>query len=442
MPKKQHKQGVRKDYLFWNTLPFLLEKVILMKDRKEGVPMSQRKNIHRRVVRNSQQKTNHTTPRLIHKRPEDREYGFDYTLLITIVFLVTFGLIMLYSVSYNTGANKYADGMYFLKNQFKFVIFGFLLLPLILTINHKIYGGWRSRVIYFAAFILMIMVKFSPFGVSVNGAERWLEFPVLGTFQPSEFMKVGIITFTPTVIYNLKVVQLNNKSAFKVLLPGILAAIYTLIGTDNLSTAIIIGGISLGITLLLVEKFKETIFILLAFVGTVYLSLQLFGEALFNAMGGFRLSRLVVWLNPTEYSDTAGYQVLQGLYAIGAGGIFGKGLGNGTQKLSSIPEVQNDMIFAAICEELGIFGLVILLFLFGVLLYRLFIIAQNAPTLHSSLIVVGIFLHIALQVVVNLGVVTGLLPNTGVTLPFISYGGTAMLVLLCEMWIALGISRQ
>ena len=157
--------------------------------------------------------------------------------------------------------------------------------------------------------------------------------------------------------------------------------------------------------------------------------------------GNFRLRRILVWLNPEKYASEGGYQIMQALYAIGSGGFFGKGLGNSAQKMI-IPEVQNDMILSIICEELGIFGGIFVLILFGYLLYRLFFIAQNAPDLFGSLIVTGIFIHIALQVILNIAVVLNLMPNTGVTLPFISYGGTSIVFLMLEMAIALSVARQ
>ena len=156
----------------------------------------------------------------------------------------------------------------------------------------------------------------------------------------------------------------------------------------------------------------------------------------------FRVMRVLVWLQPEKYSDEGGYQTLQALYAIGSGGFFGRGLGNSIQKLGSVPEAQNDMIFSIICEELGVFGGIFVLILFGYLLYRLFFIAQNAPDLFGSLIVTGIFIHIALQVILNIAVVLNLMPNTGVTLPFISYGGTSIVFLMSEMAIALSVARQ
>ena len=154
----------------------------------------------------------------------------------------------------------------------------------------------------------------------------------------------------------------------------------------------------------------------------------------------FRFRRIIAWLNPEKYAGDLAYQTMQALYAIGSGGLFGKGLGNSAQKMV-IPEAQNDMIFSVICEELGMFGVAIVVLLFAILLYRLMVIAQNAPDLYGSLMVVGIFAHIAIQVVLNIAVVTNVMPNTGITLPFISYGGTSILFLMAEMGLALSVSR-
>ena len=156
----------------------------------------------------------------------------------------------------------------------------------------------------------------------------------------------------------------------------------------------------------------------------------------------FRLARLLVWVNPEKYIDGKGYQTMQGLYAIGSGGLFGKGLGKSMQKLGFIPESQNDMIFSIICEELGLFGAICVILLFIIMLWRIIYISQNSPDLFGSLLAVGVFAHIAIQVIVNIAVVTNVFPNTGVTLPFISYGGTATLFLLAELGIVFNISSQ
>ena len=165
-------------------------------------------------------------------------------------------------------------------------------------------------------------------------------------------------------------------------------------------------------------------------------------EAGTQMKGSFRLTRLFVWINPEKYIDDKGYQTMQGLYAIGSGGLFGKGLGKSMQKLGFIPESQNDMIFSIICEELGLFGAICVILLFIIMLWRITYISQNSPDLFGSLLAVGVFAHIAIQVIINIAVVTNVFPNTGVTLPFISYGGSATILLLAELGIVFNISSQ
>ena len=159
-------------------------------------------------------------------------------------------------------------------------------------------------------------------------------------------------------------------------------------------------------------------------------------------LGGFRASRILVWLDPEKYASEGGFQVLQGLYAIGSGGLFGKGLGQSVQKLGFVPEAQNDMIFTIICEELGLFGGIAVLLLFAFLIWRFMVVANNADDLFGSLIVVGVMAHIAVQVILNVAVVTKTVPNTGITLPFISYGGTSVLFLLSEIGLVLSVARH
>ena len=210
--------------------------------------------------------------------------------------------------------------------------------------------------------------------------------------------------------------------------------------TDNMSTGIIVLGIVSIMLIIVYPKSAPIVVLGIAACIVGYAGLHLLGEYL-ESSGSFRMERILVWLNPEEYMSDGGFQVVQGLYAIGSGGFFGKGLGNSAQKMI-IPEVQNDMILAIICEELGVFGAIIVLLLFAILLYRLLFIAQNAPDLYGSLIVTGIFAHIALQVIFNVCVVLNLIPTTGITLPFISYGGTSILFLMAEMGIALGVSSR
>jgi cell division protein FtsW len=238
-----------------------------------------------------------------------------------------------------------------------------------------------------------------------------------------------------------KVHTLKGCMVLAVVGGGLALAAYVF--TDNLSTAIIIFCITAGLIFVAHPDIK--IFIIIA---GVVIALAVIGVIFLNATvsvdgsGSFRLRRIMVWLHPEEYADSWGYQTIQALYAIGSGGFFGRGLGNSIQKLGSVPEAQNDMIFSIICEELGIFGGLIVLMLYAYLLYRLFVIAQNAPDMFGSLMVSGIFIHIALQVILNIAVVVNLMPNTGVTLPFISYGGTSIVFLMAEMGLALSVARQ
>ena len=210
--------------------------------------------------------------------------------------------------------------------------------------------------------------------------------------------------------------------------------------TDNLSTAVIVLGI-VCVMLFVIDR-RTKLYIGIGACGlTVFVGMAaVLGRVLENSTN-FRLRRIIAWLHPEKYASGLAFQTVQGLYAIGSGGFFGKGLGNSAQKMV-IPEVQNDMILTVICEELGVFGALIVLTLFGLLLYRLIFIAQNAPDRYGALIVTGIFAHIALQVVLNVAVVTNMIPNTGITLPFISYGGTSIMFLMAEMGIALGVSNR
>ena len=218
--------------------------------------------------------------------------------------------------------------------------------------------------------------------------------------------------------------------------------------TENLSTGIIIGAITVIMIFIAHPKTRPFIIMggilaVLVVVGRVVLQTVL-KDAVIDTenLSSFRLGRILVWLNPEQYSSEGGYQIMQALYAIGSGGFFGKGLGNSVQKLGPVPEAQNDMIFSIVCEELGVFGGLIVLILFAYLLYRLFFIAENAPDFYGSLVVGGIMIHIALQVILNSCVVLNWIPTTGITLPFISYGGTSILFLMLEIAIALSISRQ
>lgn len=374
------------------------------------------------------------------KRTREKEKPYyDYDLLLVIIFLMCFGLVMLYSSSAYSAQNDYNNDMFFFTRQAIIGIIGFLAMFIVSKIDYHLYGAYAKEFFWFSMF-LMALVQ-TPLGKTVNGARRWIRLPGGLSLQPAEFTKIAVILFIACEICLLGQ-KAKKWDGIKILLGyGLVATLGVFLLTDNLSTAIIVFAITCILIFVVHPKTKPFVagVIVAGIVGIIGI---IFLKYALAESDNFRMRRIIAWLNPEANADTDSYQFLQGLYAIGSGGFFGKGLGNSTQKLHAIPEAQNDMILAVICEELGVFGAIIILCLFAFMLYRLLFIARNAPDLYGALIATGIFAHIALQVTLNIGVVTGLLPTTGVTLPFISYGGTAIVILLAEMGIALGISSK
>ena len=364
---------------------------------------------------------------------------FDFDLLLVIIFLMCFGLVMLYSTSSYEAQVELGDDMYYFSKQALIGGLGFVAMFIVSRIDYHLYGAFAFE-IYIISMILMALVQ-TPLGKTVNGARRWIQLPGNLTLQPAEITKIAVILFISYELCRLGKKAYTIEGMARVFAFGLVASGGVLFLTDNLSTAIIVMAITCILIFVIHPKTKPFLVAVGVGIAIVAVGIAILSVTVANS-DNFRVQRIVAWLNPEATADTESFQVMQGLYAIGSGGFFGKGLGNSTQKLGVIPEAQNDMILVVICEELGVFGAIIILVLFGVLLYRLMFIAKNAPDLYGSLIATGIFAHIALQVILNIAVVTGLLPTTGITLPFISYGGTAILFLMAEMGIALGISRR
>lgn len=363
---------------------------------------------------------------------------YDFNLVAVIVLLTCFGLIMLYSTSAYMAEVTYNDDMFYFKKQALISLACVIAALVISRIDYHILT-YFTTLLYGGAILLMVLVK-TPLGVESHGARRWLQLGPL-QFQPAEVAKIAVIVCLSYMIVKMGK-QIKTLKACMVLgsMGGLLALI-AYVGTENLSTAIIIFCITAGLIFIAHPDMRP--FLIIAAVAVILVvGAVIFLSSTLDTSSSFRIRRILVWLRPEDYASGDGYQTLQALYAIGSGGFFGRGLGNSIQKLGSVPEAQNDMIFSIICEELGIFGGIIVLLLFGYLLYRLFFIAQNAPDMFGSLMVSGIFIHIALQVIFNIAVVVNLLPNTGVTLPFISYGGTSILFLMAEMGLALSVARQ
>lgn len=375
--------------------------------------------------------------KVVQKKKKSRSDGyFDYSLLFVWIFIMLLGYVLLYSASSYTALNKYNDSTYFLKNQLKATLLGCVVMIPVIMIDYRF---WRKfhKLIYLGSIATVILVV-TPLGVEANGARRWVDFKVI-QFQPAELVKIAVIIMTAHMLAKCGSTALKRgKICWQIYSFSILGAALLFILTSNLSSAIIVLGIS-AIMLIVAGACKYFTGVILGGIGVGIVSLFFLGQ--FSDLG-FRFSRIAVWRNPEAYMDGTGYQVMQGLYAIGSGGLFGKGLGQSAQKLGFVPEATNDMIFSIICEELGIFGAVCIIALFIFMLRRMRVVASNAPDLFGSMLVVGILAHISIQVVLNIAVVTNFIPNTGVSLPFISYGGTSLLFLMLEMGLVLSVSRR
>ena len=372
------------------------------------------------------------------KQQGTKVHYFDYSLLTIIIFLVCFGLVMLYSASSYSAQLDGLSSMHYFLRQALFCVAGFAGMLIVAKIDYHWFAK-IGKLSYIVAFVLMALVL-SPLGKEVNHARRWLRLPFGQSMQPSEVMKIAVILLIPLLLCKAGKQVRDTKRYMKIFLWGLAAAGGVYFLTDNLSTAVIVLGIVC--VMIFVAHPKTAPFLGLGVLGfgVVIVGVKVL-DAMMETSESFRLRRILVWLHPEEYLSDGGYQVMQGLYAIGSGGFFGKGLGNSAQKMI-IPEVQNDMILSVICEELGVFGAIVLLTLFGMLLYRLMYIARNAQDLYGALMVTGIFAHIAIQVILNVAVVLNVIPTTGITLPFVSYGGTSILFLMVEMGLALGVSNR
>lgn len=350
---------------------------------------------------------------------------FDYGLLLCVLILVVFGLVVLYSTSAYNGRVKFADSAYYLKKQFFATSLG---LAAMYGVSKVDYHKWERLAVlgYLVSILLSTAVLF--FGDEYNGSKRWLSLGPL-SFQPSEFAKVAVILLLASVISRRVHKMKSLKQMFLIML--LILPIVGLVGTNNLSTAIIIMGIAVILVFVASPKYLQ--FVAMGGLGVGFL-------AIFLSVESYRLERLAIWRNPEAYEK--GYQTLQGLYAIGSGGLFGVGYGQSMQKLGFVPEAQNDMIFSIICEEFGLVGAALLMLLFLLMGWRLLMIAVHVTDLFGCMIAVGIMGHIMIQVILNIAVVTNTIPNTGITLPFISYGGTSVLFLLSEMGLALNVSRH
>ena len=373
------------------------------------------------------------------KNRKQSEYFFDYTLLFIVLFLLGFGLIMVYSTSSyeaSISANLKYDEAYYLKHQAFAAVMGFFAMIVVANIPYHFWERFATLG-YFVSAILIVLVL-TPLGIGANGARRWLNLGL--SVQPAEIAKLCMILFLASFICKMGKGIRTGRGFWMVLMIPVPICVMVWKITNNMSSAIIIFGIALLMLFVASPDYKR--FVLMGAAGVAAVAALVFAIIQMEHSDlGFRGGRILAWLNPEDYASGTGFQTLQALYAIGSGGIFGKGLGQSMQKLGFLPEAQNDMIFSIICEELGLFGGIAVILLFVLLIWRFMVIANNSSDLFGALLVVGVMGHIAIQVILNIAVVTNTIPNTGISLPFISYGGSSVMFLMVEIGLVLSVAK-
>lgn len=369
-------------------------------------------------------------------------------LLATLIFLCAYGAMMVFSATaYECGMSEdyRYDAFYLVKRQVGFMAAGFVGILLLQHVNYRLLKPF-AVLLYLSGVASIFLLKTS-LGVSSNGATRWVKLGPLGQFQVSEWVKICVIVFLAFLVDYYKRYLGTVKVTFYLWMAGTIpAALLFKISNDLSSSAVILGicfvmsFISTRTEKLHIAVFVAALVLVILYVWSIWIDMPTPEEL--NDMS-FRVGRIAAWLDPNRYAAAQGHQTLQGLYAIGRGGVFGKGLGASIQKLGPIPEAENDMIFSVMCEELGMIGALVFLYLFGYLLYQISRVMMSSPDLFGGMLSLGVVAHLTLQTLFNVCVNLAILPNTGIPLPFISYGGTAVFCLLAgEMAIVFSVERR
>jgi len=366
--------------------------------------------------------------------------GFDTVFLGLVIMLVTIGIIMMFSASYVSASVYEGDPYHYVKRQAGFAVLGLIAMFLISRVKYT----FLKRLTYIMlglSFLLLIIVLIFPYQVpGKEDFKRWLYIPGVTTFQPSEIAKFALILFCA---YSMEKNQKKIDSDWKMMLPylGVIAAMCVLIYKENhLSGTILV--FAIGIVMTYLGGVKSVWFMLgLAAVGLCVVAVMIAPDRAVKLLENYAGDRITAWLEKDKFATTLRWQTNQSLYAIGSGGLFGLGIGNSKQKHLYMPEPHNDFVFSIVCEEIGFIGATLILLLFALLIWRGFVIAMRAKDRFSSLLVMGIIIQVGLQVILNIAVVTDTIPNTGISLPFFSYGGTSLVMLLAEMGIVLSVSR-
>lgn len=356
--------------------------------------------------------------------------NIDLVLLISVIAISIFGIIMIYSSSNIWAEYKFNDAFKYLKMQGLFLIVGIVLMIIISKIPYKYYLD-KANIILVICFVLLILVLIPGIGKIRNGSRSWFGVGGFG-IQPSEFMKLALIIFISKYLHKN---ERNNISIKKDILPILFITLLTfglIMLQPDFGTGVIIVMSIIGI--LFISGLKMKFFIIAGLVGVV-------GAVVLILIAPYRFERILSFINPWVDPLGTGFQAIQSLFAIGPGGLLGLGLGNSIQKHFYLPEPQTDFIFAIISEEFGFLGVLIVSALFLTIIYRGMKISLNAKDLFSKYLSFGITFSLAFQALLNLMVVVSLIPITGVTLPFLSYGGSSLLITLCSMGILLNISR-
>ena len=352
----------------------------------------------------------------------------DTILLISVIILSLFGLLMIYSASSIWSAYKFNDSYKYLKSQGIFLIVGYILMYIVSNIPYSIYKK-NSNKILFICTILLVLVLIPGIGTVRNGSRSWFGIGPLG-IQPSEFAKLGLIIFTSKYLSKNKIKDIKT-SVLPILIVVMLIFGLIMLQPDFGTGIIIVMSI---ISLLFISGVNMSFFIKIGFLGLI-------GIVVLIIIAPYRLERITSFLNPWSDPLGSGFQIIQSLYAIGPGGLLGMGLGNSIQKHFYLPEPQTDFIFSIISEELGFLGVLIVTTLFIIIIYRGLKISISCEDNFANYLSYGITFSISFQTILNLMVVVGLIPVTGVTLPFLSYGGSSLLVSMLEIGILLNISK-
>ncbi len=361
---------------------------------------------------------------------------FDTTFFILVLTLLGMGLVVLFSASHASSYHYMGNSYYYIIRQGIFAMAGVGIMLFVSTINYEILRRF-CWLLYLASIVLMGLCYFFE---DQNGAHRWIKLGIFG-FQPSEIAKFAVILlFAHLMDRDQDKMQLFQEGILRyIILYLFVAAI--LLPQPHLSATLLIGIIVLVMMVVGGSRWQQMLLIGVVGIAAVGLFILIFEDVLSSHFAHVE-TRLTYWLDPFSNTDPGSYQTRQSLLAIGSGGLWGVGFGDSRQKHMYLPEVRNDFVFAIVCEELGFIGAAIVIGLFTALIWRGFTIAMRARDIFGSLLVVGITTQIGIQAFLNIAVVTNLVPNTGISLPFFSYGGTALMILLAEIGVVLAVSRQ